>query len=1023
MSVEGDSPDSSDKRLHEIIAAYLLGADAGKAPDREKLMAEHPDLRDALRAFFADHDRMKQAAAGTPSSPDGAPATRSHTFVPEVAIGTRIGPYKLLQKIGEGGMGVVYMAEQEEPVRRKVALKIIKPGLDSAQVIARFEAERQALALMDHQNIARVFDAGTTETGRPFFVMELVHGVPITRYCDENKLTPRERLELFVPVCQAIQHAHQKGIIHRDIKPSNLLVTLYDGRPVAKVIDFGVAKAIETRLTERTLFTQFGQIVGTFEYMSPEQAEMSALGVDTRSDIFSLGVVFYELLTGTTPLERRRLRTAAFDELLRIIREEEPPRPSMRLSSSAQALASISAQRGMEPAKLTRLVRGELDWIVMKCLEKDRTRRYETANALARDIQRYLADEPVEACPPSAAYRLRKFARKNRKWLATAAAFVLLLVTGIVGLIAGLFAVQAEERRTAEALDRVKAEQKKSEAALIAETKARTHTREALNTVTDEVVEELLGKHSTIGEKEKAFLLKVLAFYEEFAAERGDTEESRGVAAEGQSRVAKIYSFLGDREKAAAGYQAAVELFKKLTADFPGTAEHRRHLGVSYQNLGVQLDGLGKRANAEAAYREALALQETLANDFPGVPQYRQDLGLTHHKLGTLLDESGRFAEAGKSFEKAIELREKLSADSPTTPQYRDDLAASQINLGLLRYDERRFDEAVRIFGKGIGLREQLVTDFPAVAEYRHNLAGSYVNLALPLGEQGKRAEQETACRRAVALSEKAVAEFPGVPKYRVFLARAHMSRHVALMALKKDVEAEAACRAALAVQQKLVADFATVPDYRLDLAGSYVNYGRLLLQRRQSEAGLDWLGKAIPLLEAILAEDRRALQARLFLRNAHASRGYALCDLKRYAESLRGLQRADELDDGSSRPFISVYRSLALAHTGQQIDPQAMEHLLSVATKPPKTPFLASLLYRAACVYAVAATASKDDMKRLEAYAARAVALLRQAKKEGLLKAMTIEDMRKDTDLVALRRRDDYRQFVAELEQLNKGD
>ena len=327
--------------------------------------------------------------------------------------GTHIGPYKLLQKIGEGGMGVVYMAEQQEPVRRKVALKIIKPGMDSGQVIARFEAERQALALMDHQNIARVLDAGTTPgepggvcSGRPYFVMELVHGVPITQFCDDRQLSPRQRLELFIPVCQAIQHAHQKGIIHRDIKPSNILVTMYDDKPVPKVIDFGVAKAVEQRLTEKTLFTQFGALVGTFEYMSPEQAEMNAFGVDTRSDIYALGVLLYELLTGTTPLEKTRVRTAAFHEVVRLIKEEEPPRPSVRLSSSG-TLAKIAAARKTEPAQLAKLVRGELDWIVMKSLEKDRSRRYETANGMAQDVQRYLTDEPVQAGLPGVAYRLR----------------------------------------------------------------------------------------------------------------------------------------------------------------------------------------------------------------------------------------------------------------------------------------------------------------------------------------------------------------------------------------------------------------------------------------------------------------------------------------------------------------------------------------------------------------------------------------------------------------------------------------
>ncbi|MGO9464171.1 MAG: serine/threonine protein kinase, partial [Isosphaeraceae bacterium] len=319
------------------------------------------------------------AAMGATGAFTSGPGEEAATLRLRERPGTIIGPYKLLQQLGEGGMGTVFMAEQTQPVQRKVAIKVIKPGMDSRQVIARFEAERQALAVMDHVNIARVLDAGTTESGLPYFVMELVHGVPITKYCDDNHLTPRERLELFVPVCQAIQHAHQKGIIHRDIKSSNVMITLYDGKPVPKVIDFGVAKATEQKLTDRTLFTQYGTMVGTLEYMSPEQAEMSALGTDTRSDIYSLGVLLYELLTGSTPLTHKRVKEAAYGELLRLIKEEEPPRPSTRLSDSGEALASISAQRHTEPAKLAKLLRGELDWIVMRTLEKDRNRRYETA--------------------------------------------------------------------------------------------------------------------------------------------------------------------------------------------------------------------------------------------------------------------------------------------------------------------------------------------------------------------------------------------------------------------------------------------------------------------------------------------------------------------------------------------------------------------------------------------------------------------------------------------------------------------
>jgi WD40 repeat protein/serine/threonine protein kinase len=360
------------------------------------------------------------------------------------------GKYTLLERLGEGGMGEVWVAKQTQPVQRKVAVKLIKAGMDSKSVLVRFDAERQALALMDHPNIAKVLDGGLTDRGRPFFVMELVNGLPLTKYCDEARLTPRERLALFLPVCQAIQHAHQKGIVHRDLKPTNILVTLYDGRPVPKVIDFGVAKATGGRLTDATMSTQFGAVVGTFEYMAPEQAGFSALDVDTRADIYSLGVILYELLTGLRPFEGSRLRKAALDEMFRILREEDPPRPSTKLSTDA-SLPTAAAVRRTDPRKLAALLRGELDWIVLKCLEKDRTRRYESASALGRDVERYLADEPVEARPPSAAYRLRKFARRNRAAVITTAAIVVGALAAAGGQTWNLLRARDAERRAVEA--------------------------------------------------------------------------------------------------------------------------------------------------------------------------------------------------------------------------------------------------------------------------------------------------------------------------------------------------------------------------------------------------------------------------------------------------------------------------------------------------------------------------------------------------------------------------------------------
>ena len=441
------------------IAALEIADPAQREKFLERACAGDAALRSAVREMLSLHQdaekfflRGKSAVAsaqmdfapGESQIPAKSPGSPDET---DKEIGSRLGHYKILQKLGEGGWGSVYMAEQEQPVRRRVAVKIIKAGMDSKSIVARFEGERQALALMDHPNIARVLDAGTTESGRPFFVMELVRGLRITTFCDENNFDTRQRLDLFIKVCHAIQHAHSKGIIHRDIKPSNILVTIIDGVAIPKVIDFGIAKAVEGRLTENTLFTAYEQFVGTPAYMSPEQAEMSGLDVDTRSDIYSLGVLLYELLAGKTPFDSKVLMQSGWDEMRKMLREKEPPAPSTMITSMGPTeMKTMAGLRHAEPPKLISLLKGDLDWIVMRALEKDRNRRYQTANGFAMDVQRYLNNEPVVARPPSRMYRLQKLIRRNKVVFAATAVVAATLVAGL-GISTWMFFRERESRR------------------------------------------------------------------------------------------------------------------------------------------------------------------------------------------------------------------------------------------------------------------------------------------------------------------------------------------------------------------------------------------------------------------------------------------------------------------------------------------------------------------------------------------------------------------------------------------------
>jgi serine/threonine protein kinase len=837
-------------------------------------------------------------------------------------VGEVIGPYKLMEQIGEGGMGVVYVADQAKPVRRRVALKVIKPGMDSRQVVARFEAERQALAMMDHPNIAKVLDGGATRSGRPYFVMELVHGIPITEYCDRERLPIPERLDLFVLVCRAVQHAHQKGVIHRDLKPSNVLVTVIDGAAVPKVIDFGVAKATGQALTEKTIYTAFHQMMGTPLYMSPEQADLSSMDVDTRSDVYSLGVLLYELLTGTTPFDPETLKRAAFDEVRRIIREQEPPRPSTRLSTPGEALSTASARRKSDPRSLGRSMRGELDWVVMKALEKDRRRRYETASDFAADVMNYLADRPVEACPPGAWYRFSKYARRNRVALTTGALVGLALIAGTVASARqAVRATRAEHRAQAD-FQRAK------------DTVDRIFTR----------VAEDLKKTPGMEHIQRALLEDALEFYQDFLATHGDDPGVRHEAARAAHRVGSIYELIGQNDKVEKPLKQAVGLLDKLVADAPREAAYRVDLAECHSDLGAVL-GISHRTRESIEERRmALAQYERLVRDHPeekayqrkfasrqcnlglalstegetqyqeaerhlrasldawgryqkGVPSRPEDeieLARLHHWMGHLLMSTNRSDEAEAEFNTALTLLARLHAKDPGNPELAARYAHTKGYLRMLKADRGQVEEAERLCRESIALLEPIARVHPMVVYYARRLAIEHHGLALLRWAMGRPADADAAFRRAVASTEKLVDEHRGADQFLHMLAHLLYDRGMFLEETGRPREAADAFRRYMAIIGDLIARH---PD-RIGIQASLIECLALCPSPQFRDQD-----RAIRLAKQLLQKSPEASESWGLLGVAHYRQG----DL---TSAVEALERAVELDPGDR------YAPLCLAMT-----------------------------------------------------------------------------------------------------------
>lgn len=893
---ESPDPTRSFDRTESIFAAALeLPSGTERAAYLVTACAGDAALQARIEALLRAHDRaghlLDRPAPIGPAPVGPGPGGYDPTLTLPTAVqpGTIIaGRYKLLEAIGEGGMGSVWVAEQSQPVKRKVALKLIKAGMDSKSVLARFEAERQALAVMDHPNIAKVLDGGLTDQGRPYFVMEYVKGIPITEFCDSRQLSVPERLQLFAQVCQAVQHAHQKGIIHRDLKPSNILVAPYDDKAVPKVIDFGLAKAMHQSLTENTLHTAHDMVLGTPLYMSPEQAQLNNIDIDTRSDIYSLGVLLYELLTGSTPLEKQRFKQAAWDEMRRMIREEDPPVPSQRLSS-AETLPSVAAGRHTEPKRLTRLVRGELDWIVMKALEKDRARRYETANGFAADVVRYLSGEPVTAAPPSRMYRVQKFVRRNQSKVIAASLVLLTLLAGMAGTSWQWY--RAEHLLAEEAIQRQRAEDNQRAAesaradAVAQQARAQEQEAEAIKQAAAAKAQEAEArKQAEIAEAVAKFQTDMLAAVDpnqlpkdpvtkepmrdavtvvqalEAAVkllDAGNLKNQPLVEANVRSTIGNTLRELARYDDAEPNLRRSLEL---LRASLP--SGHPR-IALGLNRVALLLMAQNKLAQAEPL------LRESLANYRASRPAGHPDIAQGLNNLATLLQSQNRLAEAEPL------LRESLANYRAAHPAGHPDIAIGLNNLAMLLQDQNKLAEAEPL------MREALKIDREAFPVGHPRIATSLNNLAEMLRVQNKLVEAETLYREALEIRREAFRA--GHPHIAESLNNLANLRH----AQNKLAEAEPLYREALEIWR------ATLPVGHPNIATSLNNLAQLLFVQNK-------LAEAEPLFREALEIRRETLPS------GHPSIATSLNNLAGLLKNQNRLADAEPL----SREALEIWRA-----------------------------------------------------------------------------------------------------------------
>jgi tetratricopeptide (TPR) repeat protein len=1057
------------------VQAAFLEAVAATPEERagvlDRVCAGDAELRRRVELLMRAHDDSGDLPSAAGKAEDtGAYESKAAHAAPRADLQPGdifAGRYKLREKLGEGGMGIVWVADQTTPVQRRIALKVIKSSEDSLRLLARFEQERQALALMDHPNIAKVLDAGVSDNARPYFVMELIKGVPLTKYCDQAKLTPRERLELFVPVCQAVQHAHQKGIIHRDLKPSNILIGLYDGRPVPKVIDFGVAKATGPRLGEQSIYTEVGAMIGTLEYMSPEQAALNNLDIDTRSDVYSLGVILYELLTGSVPFSRKDLKAAGFAEMLRIIKEVEPPKPSTWLSGSG-TLPSVAALRHTEPKKLTRLVRGELDWIVMKCLEKDRSRRFETANGLARDIERYLADEVIEARPPSARYQLRKFVRRHKGQVVATVAVVVALVVGVAAVVTvQLRANRDLAAKNAELADEQQKVQARFDLAVKAIQTFHTGVSEDMLLKNEEFkelrtkllkeagrfyadLEKLLAGQSDeksrktlaagyfqlaeltdkIGDMTQALGMhrKALAVRRELADVAGADVETRLDVARSLIDVGLLLSVTGDQAGAMSAYEEALELAQRVEAE-DSTDAVRSVLAESHSCIGGQLSSTGKPAVALEEFGKALAIRQKLADHNPALIKAQLALARSHERIGGLIGFTGKPAEALEEFGKALAIRQKLADHNPAVTMIQLELAHSHRSSGIMLSQIGNPTEALEAFGKALEIQQKLAVANPAVTDVQFELAGLYHLIGVVLMQTGKPAQALEAYHKALAIYQKLADANLAATYLQKEVARTYGNIGYLLSHTGKTAEALEAHRKTLAIRQKLAVATPAITNVQFELAWTHNKIGVVLLQTGNPTEAMEEYRKALGICQKLVPASPTVAWYQNELAQSHDNLGRLHAQQNRFAEAFsafdaalairRKLAQADLMTTQRTSALGDSYasRGWARVRAGQPSEAAAdLRQAVELWAKDP-APMIGERFERARARALLAGLGGdpKSGVSSAEAktFADQSVGALRDAVKAGWGNLAEL----KEPDFEAVRGRPDFQKLFAEVE------